>query len=161
MKPTVYIETTIPSYLVARPSAELITNADQVLTNRWWDQRRGHYEMVTSQYVLDEAAVGDQEAAAKRLNALQGIRLLEIDDKVITLAQTFVSENIIPAKASIDAGHIAVAARHHVDFLMTWNCTHIANADIQKSLGHVVRAAGYDLPLIYTPAQMLGGGNDD
>lgn len=155
-KPTVYIETTIPSFLTARPSGDLIAAGRQYLTQRWWEQRRSNFRLFVSQYVMDEAGRGDPGASKRRMDLLKDVELLEVDADVIRLAQTIVVTGIIPAKASTDAGHVAVAARYGMDFLMTWNCAHIANAEIIKKVGVVVQKAGYELPLICTPEELFG-----
>lgn len=156
-KSTVYIETTIPSFLTARPSSNVIVAGKQEVTRQWWRRRKGKYHFYVSQYVLDEAAGGDEAAARERLNVLDGIELLQVDDEVIRLTQIIMASGLIPPKAITDAGHIAVAARHGVDFLLTWNCTHIANAEILIRINYAVSEAGYFLPTICTPDELFGG----
>ena len=119
--PTLYIETSIVSYLRARPSNSVVSAARQVLTRRWWDLERQHYDLVTSQFVLDEAAVGDPTQAAERLRALDGIALLDITPDVARIAGELLSRAVLPPKARLDAFHIATAAFHEVDYLLTWN----------------------------------------
>ena len=154
---SVYLETTIPSFLTARPSNNLIVAGKQEVTRQWWEKRKEKYALYISQYVLDEAAKGNPDAAKRRMIALEGIDLLEVDDEVIRLARVIINSGIIPQKASTDAGHIAVATRHGIDFLITWNCTHIANAEILCKINYIVSEAGYYLPTICTPDELFGG----
>jgi predicted nucleic acid-binding protein len=156
-KPTVYLETTIPSFLTSRPSINLIIAGKQEVTRQWWENRRGKYQLFISQYVIDEAGGGDVEAAKRRLEAINGIDVLEIDEEVLDLAEKILRTGLIPVKASTDAAHIAVAAKHGMDFLVTWNCTHIANAEILAKLNYSVFESGYYLPTICTPDELFGG----
>jgi predicted nucleic acid-binding protein len=153
----VYIETTIPSFLTSRPSNKLILAGKQALTRQWWERRREKYDLFISQYVLDEASKGDAEAAERRMNAISHIEMLEVDNDVILLAEKIMQSGIIPPKADTDALHIAVASRHSIDFLLTWNCTHIANAEIFVKINHIVTESGYFLPTICTPDELFGG----
>lgn len=156
-KPTIYLETTIPSFLTARLSGDLIAAGRQLLTRQWWDGCRGKYEFFVSQYVLDEVAQGDAVAAAQRLEVLKDIDILKVDSEVVRLARRIVEAGLIPPKASTDAGHIAVASRYGLDFLLTWNCAHIANAEISKRIRAIMAAEGYELPEICTPEELFGG----
>lgn len=160
-RPRVYIETTIPSFLVARPSNNLIVAGKQQTTRQWWDARRGQYRLCTSQYVLDEVCAGDAAAARQRMEVLENMPLLEIDDPVVNLARLLLDTNLIPLKSATDAGHIAVAARHNIDFLVTWNCTHIANAELLRKINYLVAEAGYILPTVCTPDELFGGEEND
>jgi predicted nucleic acid-binding protein len=156
-KPTVYIETTIPSFLTARPSNNLILAGKQEVTRLWWENRKDKYHLCVSQYVLDEASKGDKDAAKKRMEVIEKIELLEIDEEVILLTRVIMNSGLIPAKADTDAGHIAIAARYGIDYLITWNCTHIANAEILSRINYVVFEAGFILPTICTPDELFGG----
>ena len=158
---TVYLETTIPSFLTGRPSNDLILAGKQEVTRRWWETRRHHYHLAVSQFVIDEASAGDPSAADKRLSVLEHIPLLEIDEAVLNLADRILSVGIIPPKAATDAGHIAVAARHNVDFLMTWNCTHIANGEIIARIRTILDHAGFGSPVICTPDELFGSNEDE
>ena len=126
MRPKVYIETTIISYLTARPRRDLVTAAHQQLTREWWDER-DQFDLYTSKAVHDEAADGDPEAAQLRLKALEGVALIKPDPKEITLASHLLQDGLLPEKATEDALHIAIAAVHGMHYLLTWNCKHIAN----------------------------------
>ncbi len=160
-KPTIYIETTIPSFLTARPSGDLIAAGRQLLTRQWWEQKRPHYDLFVSSIVMREACGGDSAAAQMRLDALKGLPLLEIDGLVEALTATILASGVIPTKAAVDAAHVAVAARYGMDFLLTWNCAHIANAVIWGQMGSVVAKAGFRLPIICTPDELLGGDENE
>jgi hypothetical protein len=155
-KLTVCLETTIPGFLTGRPSNDLILAGKQEVTRQWWEGRRMHYNLVISQFVIDEASGGDPDAAGKRLSVLENIPLLEIDGEVLDLTDRILATGIIPSKAATDAAHIAISARRDVDFLMTWNCTHIANAEIVAKIRVIVERAGYRCPVICTPHELLG-----
>jgi hypothetical protein len=152
----VYIETTIPSYLTARPSRDIVQAARQQLTREWWDVERRNYDLCISQIVLDEATAGDAEAAQRRLAVIDTLPLLDLTFEVDGLAETIMQSGLLPASASRDAVHIAVTAVHQVHFLLTWNCRHIANATIFRDLQHIIMSAGYDVPVICTPEELLG-----
>lgn len=156
-KPKVYVETTIPSYLTSRPSNNLIVAGKQEVTRQWWERRRKKYQLFISQYVIDEAGSGDLEAAERRLEAIKNIDVLEIDEEVIDLAEKIMATGLIPAKAATDAAHIAIASKHGMDFLVTWNCTHIANAEILAKVNYAVFENGFYLPTICTPDELFGG----
>ncbi len=156
--PTLYIETSIVSYLRQRPSAQVVAAARQLLTHRWWSDERSYYELVTSQYVLDESSAGDSVLASERLELLDGIPLLPLDPQVGLIANEIMSRAILPAHALINALHIAVVAYHRVQYLLTWNCTHIANAKILPRIHKALTDLGYPIPIICTPEEMV---NDD
>ena len=134
----IYIETTIPSYLTARPSRDIVQAARQQLTREWWDVERRNYDLCISQIVLDEAAAGDAEAAQRRMAVIDTLPLLDLTFEVDGLAETIMQSGLLPASASRDAVHIAVTAVHQVHFLLTWNCRHIANATIFRDLQHII-----------------------
>ncbi|MGI8670631.1 MAG: type II toxin-antitoxin system VapC family toxin [Aridibacter sp.] len=152
----VYIETTIVSYLTARPSRDLIIAAHQQLTQEWWDTRREDFDLYASQFVIRESGAGDSAMAQKRLEALGGIPLLSVRTEAVTLARKLVEKGPIPEKAEVDALHIAVAASHGMDYLLTWNCKHIANAEMQTGVARLCREAGFEPPVICTPEELLG-----
>jgi len=157
MKPKVYIETTIPSYLTGRPSRDLVIVGHQELTREWWDERRDAFDLYISQFVLDEARAGDVRMAQKRLEALDGIEEIKITEEALQLAEKLVASGIIPSVAATDAAHIAVAAINGMDYLLTWNCKHIANAEIMKKIYSFCGREGYDCPLICTPIELMEG----
>ncbi len=155
-KQSVYLETTIASYLTGRPSRDLVLAAKQQTTRDWWDLRRVGFDLWISQIVLDEAAEGDPEAAERRLNLLAGLPLLEVDDEAIRLAASIVQEGVLPEKAARDALHLGVATVRGADYLLTWNCTHLANAEIMRVVGRFIRSRGYEPPIICTPDELMG-----
>jgi len=159
MKPRVYIETSVISYLASEPSRDLIVAAHQQITRDWWRLRRGDHELYVSTLVHQEARRGDRNASRARLETLQGIPLLEMTEQARQLARALVEDGPMPPKADADALHIAIAAAEGLDFLLTWNCTHIANARIVKGTVAVIEERGYECPVICTPAQLLEPGN--
>ena len=159
--PRVYIETSIVSYLRQRPSAQVVAAARQILTRRWWDNERTNYDLVTSQYVIDEAADGDPHCAQERLDLLGDIPLLQLGNEIDAIAAEIMSRAILPPKAQVDALHIATAAHHRIDYLLTWNCTHIANARILPRIHHALIYLNCSIPIICTPAEMLDDDEND
>lgn len=155
MKPKVYIETSIPSYLTARLSNDLRVAANQNTTIEWWENRRPCFDLFISEFVATEAILGDSEVAEKRLETIADLPKLSITDAVKTLAKSLISEGAIPPKAEIDAYHIAVAAVNGVEYLLTWNCTHIANAIMRPKIEEVCRQQGFEPPIICTPQELM------
>ena len=159
--PRVYIETSIVSYLRQRSSGQVVTAARQLLTRRWWESERFNFELVTSQYVIDEAADGDPQLAEERLESLADIPLLQLGPDIDAIASEIVSRAILPPKAQVDALHIATAAHHGIDYLLTWNCTHIANARILPRIHRVLAEMNCFIPIICTPEEMLDDESDE
>jgi hypothetical protein len=157
MKRRVYIETTIPSYLTAWPSRDLVRAAHQQITREWWASR-GKYELYSSRLVVRECQAGDEQAAADRLASIAGIPLLEQTVETAPLAEALLRDVPMPEKAASDALHIATAAVHGMHYLLTWNCTHIANVTFRAQIEAVCRAAGYEPPLICTPEELTEEG---
>jgi predicted nucleic acid-binding protein len=135
MSETVYIETSILGYLTARPSRNLVLVANTEVTREWWDTRRNAFSLYTSQAVLKEVAQGDAEMASRRLEILRDFPLLDLNQPVLDLAERFLERSNLPSKADVDALHIAAATIHGMDYLLTWNCKHIANAQIRVKVG--------------------------
>ena len=156
MKRRVYIETSVASYLTARPSRDLIVAAHQEITAEWWANQRRRFDLYISELVLREASKGDPAAAARRIAELAGIPLLPIDGAVQELARSFVERRIVPENVVEDALHIAVAASQGMDFLLTWNCRHIANAEVIERLEAACLKLGLLLPTLCTPEQLMG-----
>lgn len=154
MKPTVYIETTIPSYLTAWRSPDVIMAGRQELTMKWWEGR-DDFELFVSELVLEEAGGGDSDAATRRIEALQGIPLLDGDDLTVELTQRLILEVPFPPKAESDAAHIAIAATNGIDYLLTWNFTHIANVTLRERIRGVCESLGFRCPEICTPEELL------
>ena len=156
MSKTVYIETSVIGYLTARSTQNLIIAGNMETTRDWWQNRRNDFFLYISQVVLDEVARGDTEIATKRLEILRDFPLLEVTESVDELASEFMTKSNLPPKASDDAVHIAVATIHRLDYLLTWNCKHIANAQIQRKLTEICFDLGYKLPMICTPYELMG-----
>jgi hypothetical protein len=156
MPPKVYLETTIPSYLASRTSRDLITAGHQQITNDWWEKDRAKFELYISQFVIDECRCGDTEMARKRLSLLENLTVLDIPDGATQLAKRLIEGGPLPSKAETDALHIAIAAANAMDYLVTWNMTHIANAAMERAIYQKCREAGFDPPVICTPEELLG-----
>ena len=152
----VYLETTIPSYLAARPSRDLLQTARQQITHDWWNDRRQNYELFISQTVIDEVKGGNPDAATRRLLFLHELPFLDLNDDVREVAWAILDSGLLPQDADRDALHIAVSSVHRIDVLLTWNCRHIANAAIMKRLALIVARHGHDLPILCTPQELLG-----
>ena len=151
----VYLETTIPSYLTARPALQIIQAGHQLSTRRWWDEYRDSFELFTSLVTIQEAREGDQEAAERRLVSLRDIPLLAVTPEAELIASQILTEHLLPSHAERDALHIGVAVFHEMDFLLTWNIRHIANAQMRKKLRAFVESLGYSLPTICSPEELL------
>jgi hypothetical protein len=154
MKPKVYVETTVASYLTGSPSRDLVVAAHQQITREWWESRN-RFDLYISQIVFQEAGGSDQEAAASRLKILEGISVLELTPEARDLAKKLLTQGPIPEKAALDALHIAIAVANGMDFLVTWNCTHIANAAMRIMIEAVCRSLGYEPPVICTPEELM------
>jgi hypothetical protein len=162
VKPSVYIETTIVSYLVGWLNRnDLQLAANQELTRRWWSMRRSEFELFTSAAVIEEAREGDAALASERLRLLQGITLLRSSEAAHQLKSDLLRQGRMPAKAETDALHIAIAAVHGVEYLVTWNCKHIANAVTLPLVYGVCRSAGYEPPFICTPYELMGAEDEE
>ena len=155
MKPRLYMETTIPSYLTSRPSRDLVIAGHQQVTREWWENRRDAFEIYISQLVIDEARAGDPDAARERMLIVQEFALLDITPEVVQLASAILTSGILPRKAATDAAHIAIAAVHGIDFLLTWNCAHLANAVVAKAVANVCRQQDWESPVICTPEELF------
>jgi hypothetical protein len=155
MRWKVYVETSVISYLTSRLSRDLIVAGHQQITQEWWANQRDKFELFVSQTVLEESAGGDQEAAQQRLSAIEILPLLEIAEEAIALAKDLVRMGPLPETAEVDALHIAIAVTNRVDYLLTWNCKHLANAVLRSRIERVCRARGYDPVIICTPEELL------
>ena len=155
MKPRAYLETTIISYLTSRPSRDIITAAHQQSTQEWWDNRRDKFDIFVSQIVIQEAGEGNNEAAARRLEIIEEITQVEIQPEAVSLAQSLVADGLVPEKAATDALHIAIATVQGMDYLVTWNLKHIANATIRNAIANACRQRGYEPPIICTPEELM------
>jgi len=157
----VYIETSILSYLTARPSRDLLATARQQATCAWWDDHRARFEVFVSPLVEQESERGNPQAAHRRIEVLKDIPMLEMVEQAYELAAAFIAEGALPASAQDDAMHIALAATHNMDYLLTLNCRHIDNAEIKPTVRAVCARHGYACPEICTPEELMGGREDD
>jgi predicted nucleic acid-binding protein len=157
---TVYLETSIVSYLRQKPSTQVVLAARQLLTHQWWNDERSNYQLVASQLVIDEASAGNPSLAAERLQLLAGIPLLQLDPVIADIADEIMSRAILPEKARTDALHIATVAHHRIQYLLTWNCRHIANARILPRIHDVLNDLLIPIPVICTPEEMVGNDSE-
>ena len=155
MKPTVYLETSVIGYLAMRVSSVLRVAANQQTTRDWWDNRRGQYDVFVSRFVVYECSQGDPVAAQERLVYLEGVPLLQVPVEADALAESLLREVPLPENAATDAMHIAVAAVNGIEYLLTWNCRHIANPSLRLRIENVCREKGYEAPVICTPQELL------
>lgn len=155
MKPKVYVETSIVSYLTAQPSRDIVTAARQQLTREWWQTKRGRFDLYISELVLREMSSGDPEAAALRRAALEGIPEIALPEEAVTLAEELVKRGPLPQKAAVDALHIAAAVSGGVEYLLTWNFKHLANAATRRKIDQVCQLRGYEPCIICTPEELL------
>ena len=155
MKPKVYVETTVISYLTAWPSRDVVVAGYQQSTREWWRTAGARFELVASELVVNESRAGDPVAAKDRLAVLESVTLLEATHEAANLAQKLIESGTIPAKAVEDAGHIAIAVTNGVEYLVTWNCRHIANATRRADIERVCREAGYEPTIICTPDELM------
>lgn len=153
MKPKVYLETSVPSYLTAKRSRDLIMAANQEITEEWWDNRE-QFDLYLSALVIQEASSGDANASQKRLKALENIPELDVTTEVENFAKALIQKVPLPEKAQIDALHIAIATLNGMDYLLTWNCAHIANAVLRPKIEALCREFGYEPPTICTPQEL-------
>jgi predicted nucleic acid-binding protein len=156
MKAKLYLETTIPSYLVRRPSRDLLVAAHQQITREWWDWRRTEFDLYVSELVLQEVRAGDPQLASKRLEVLSGVPVLAASEEIISMAEDLITVGPIPRRATGDAAHIAIATVYGCEYLLTWNCRHIANAELQRAIRRVVEQYGYAVPTLCTPEELMG-----
>ncbi len=151
---SLYIETSIVSYLVARPSNNLITAARQKITYDWWDSERRKFGIFISELVLAECSRGDKKAAKLRLRIAKDIPILKITKECVELANLFFTKALLPEIARNDALHIAIATHYKMDFLLTWNCRHLANAHFIRKLQKISLEEGLEIPTICTPQEV-------
>jgi predicted nucleic acid-binding protein len=155
VKAKVYIETTVISYLTVRPNRDVVIAGHQKITRDWWQTCRERFDAVASQLVVREASAGDSRAAQERLAKLATLTLLEVTEEAVLLAQELVSTGAVPEKAAEDALHLAIAVTNGVEYLLTWNCKHLANATMRTKIEDVCRSAGYEPVIICTPEELL------
>lgn len=156
MKPKIYVETSVISYVTARPSRDLVVAARQEITRDWWENHSSKFDLFVSELVFEEAGCGDEEAATRRLNLIENIPLLETTEDAAKLARHLIDQTPLPSKAAADAFHIANATVHKMNYLLTWNCRHIANAVFRAPIENICRINGYSCPIICTPDELIG-----
>jgi predicted nucleic acid-binding protein len=161
MKARVYLETTVVSYLTAWPSRDIVVAAHQQVSHDWWKSCPGRFHVVASELVVQEASEGDEEAARDRLAFLDQLPLLQVSEAALNLARQLVASGAVPPKAADDALHLAIAAANGVEYLVTWNCRHLANATMREQIEAACRAAGYRPPIICTPEELLEDNDHD
>jgi hypothetical protein len=154
-KPKVYIETSFVSYLTAWPSRDLIVAGHQQITHEWWRKRRQAFDLVTSDLVFDEASGGDPDAAKARVEILGTMTLLRANEQAFELAQVFLRDGALPAKATVDALHVAVAVLNGIDYLLTWNCRHLAHGATRRQLDRICSLRELETVEICTPEELL------
>lgn len=160
MKPVVYIESSVISYLVSRPSRDVIVAGRQALTLEWWENEKERFALRVSALVEDEIGRGDPLAAERRLALIEGIPSLSATENALYLAESLIAKKAIPVGSEDDALHIAIAATQGVDYLLTWNFKHINNAETKKTITRIVEALGYICPSLCSPEELGGTSND-
>ena len=155
MKPKIYLETSVISYLTGRPSGDLVVAACQQITRDWWDERRGAFDIFVSERVIAEASQGDEDAARKRLEALKNIPVLAVTDDALSLVEQLMTHLHLPESSVEDALHIATAIVSGMDYLLSWNCRHIANAQVAHEVLGFAQSLGYPGTLLCTPQSLL------
>jgi len=153
---SVYLETTFISYLVAPLSRDLLVAAHQQITQDWWSRRRPTFDCFISQVVIDEVSGGNRHESEKRLAITADLTALEFTGDAGTILKDILASGVLPANATLDAAHVAVATLHRMDYLLTWNCKHLANAKIVRRMEIVCARLGYRVPLICTPESLMG-----
>ena len=156
MKPKLYIENSIISYLTSDPSRDIITAARQALTRQWWTEKRLDYELYISEFVVSEAVAGDSDLATRRLAAIADFPEIELTETAAEFAEVLIKEGPLPRTAALDALHIAVAVSGGMNYLLTWNFAHLANATIRNQIERKCRSLGYEPPIICTPEELIG-----
>jgi hypothetical protein len=153
MLPAVYLETSVIGYLASRRSADPIVAGNQQATLDWWKQRE-RFDVYVSEAVVDECSAGDPTAVAERLVFLRGIPELDISFLAKSVAGELIRVTALPVKAHVDALHIAIAAASGMDYLLTWNCRHIANASLRRRIEEVLASFDLAAPVICTPQEL-------
>ena len=154
-KPTLYLETSVPSYYTARRSTDMVVLTHQHLTREWWENRIDSYAVYVSEIVYDEIRRGDSEAARRRVESIESFPMLDVTGQAESLAMHYIRELPLPESALADALHLAVASINGLDYLVTWNCRHIARGSVKKKLPQLNDAQGLRSPTICTPEELL------
>ncbi|MCY7345997.1 MAG: type II toxin-antitoxin system VapC family toxin [Pyrinomonadaceae bacterium] len=156
MKPAVYLEASIISYLTAYQSRDVIVLARQKITEDWWEHNRQKYELFVSDLVEQEASAGNVLMSKRRLKIIKTLKNLATSEKAVELAEILVKRKAVPENSVADALHIAIATVEQMNFLLTWNFKHIANAQMQSKIEKVCRDEGFEPVTICTPEELLG-----
>jgi hypothetical protein len=154
-KQQIYIETSVISYLVSKTSSNIILAAYQQITRQWWDSQLHYYHPFTSDFVLEEISKGDPKLSKERLNTIQKFGKLPVTDDVIELGERYLKQVSIPRKASLDAFHLAISVIHGMDFVLSWNFRHMANAFVRRKLEFINSEIGIQTPTICTPEELI------
>ena len=155
MKQSVYIESTVISYLIARPSRDLIVAGHQQLTREWWDFALPKLDPFISQFVINEISLGDPVASKSRIKIASDFPLLEMKPGIASLADQYFRAIRIPEKAKSDAFHLAIAAWHGLDYMVSWNCTHIASGRVRAIVEQINAKNNFATPTICTPEELM------
>ena len=156
MRKSVYVESSIVSYLTSRPSRDVVVAGHQVVTVEWWQLGRSAYEVFVSSLVIEEISAGDPAAAEERLEAIAGIPSISISADAQPIAEALISSKAIPTNSLRDALHIAIAATQDIDYLLTWNFKHINNANTRLLVSNTVSGFGYACPILCSPEELIG-----
>ena len=159
--PSVYLETTIASYLAAQPSRDLIMAAHQQITHDWWLTARDRFDLYISDAVLNEIRAGDPDAAARRLAIVNGLPVLQLNEDVRNLVHEYDRRLGLVGRARADLPHFAFAVAYQMDYLVTWNCRHIANGEVIRRLLDANAALQRPTPLVVTPEEILSTPEED
>lgn len=160
MKPVVYIESSVVSYLVARLSRDVVVAGRQALTQDWWENERTRFDLRVSALVEDEVSRGDPSAAERRLAIIEEIPILAATEDARHLSERLIAEKVIPVGSEDDALHIAIASTQGADYLLTWNFKHINNAETKNLITKIVESLGYVCPTLCSPEELGGASND-
>lgn len=155
MKPTDYIETTIIGHLTSRVPQDPLVAGQMLATRKWWDESRQHFELLTSDVVRSECSRGDPQAASERLKRIATLEMVQVPNDVESFVDLLLSRHALPAKARVDAYHVAIAAMNSVEYLLTWNCRHLANATMRLRIEETCQERGFPAPIICTPYELM------
>jgi len=160
IKPIVYIESSVISYLVSRPSRDVVVAGRQAISHDWWENHRQRFELRVSALVEEEISRGDSLAAQRRLALIEDIPSLAISDEATKLAESLLTQGAVSEGSEEDALHISIAAAQGADYLLTWNFKHINNAEMKSAITKVVESSGLACPQICSPEELGGTSND-
>ncbi|MDO8723215.1 MAG: type II toxin-antitoxin system VapC family toxin [Syntrophales bacterium] len=152
---SIYLETTIPSYLVAKLSSNIIVAAEQILTREWWEQSQTKYDLYVSEAVIDECSAGDPEAAQKRLELIRNMSVLAIKEEIVNLSMTYGAVLNLPERSKVDALHLALAVYYEMNYLLTWNCRHLAHGEVRSVIHNYNSIHSLFEPMIVTPMELM------